>query len=771
MKWVSLKLVMGGALLTLSLSCARALDEPQVAPNLESDRDQVSHEPQHPFPLGLLGYEGAVQALDFDLSASIGGGEERAGDDLRAIEGLRPLGGKLVPNIQGNVQVVMIFADESSSVTMLEEFSYSADEGTISLRKPVRLPDGYAGKAGLKVRLCAVPNGWFNPQTRSVEVPQQGLVFAGQRDEASRPILPSQVGLKLPYFSDWVPLIFTPERRIRLSHPAVLKPQGQIMRLELNGAYLENELKPRVKGWGFESNNMSRSGSYSLALENSSGEIHYTASDSERLVNDHYYWHEVDLDVPRPKDKTLIMQDYYLWAEGREGVEHPYTRIFLRFYYDNPPLTNPRSKRGLFSSKDYSGTHFHRFDLDRDWTGKNDPKEVAVGYNRNTYQSPGARLVINPWANAFFSPISGFSVSQIHGPDSFFSSLTLGAPPLGWRADSFPFMAKKYGSSFSYRGYYSYDGLAESGNWFYLPNQELDSYYSAGKVTKRDYFTLPNEDIYMYNGEGIQWQMASSGELKALFPPLSSGLIEGSLRSISMGHGTVIGDWNEKIYGKFVESDVTVFINHENGDIHDLSQGYSSFITAGEYSIYHTKGIRFSSDSDDGKDAYKHYYDYTSYLNVPDGSEIVEVKCIYLGPYYPDLQDAREIESFKGRMGTPELRVILPGASTLDKYFNISGGVSSEYYGRIWCSDSSPSRSVVGGIFEDHYGYLWQYFEYDFTKGNFRIVNDKEDGGYHSYAGMDPNGDRRSFVFFNGPVCQILATARRYGKPLTIGIR
>lgn len=535
-------------------------------------------------------YSGPVTELSLDLEAAL---EQ---DEVRALDGLEfGDNGRLFPaSANGQVRGVIVLANASSAHTTAElTFSYDRSTRRATYKGQVRGIPTSVLTGEVKARIIVYPEGSYNANTRSITMPQQ---FAPQ------PAAGQSIGIKIPYFSGWKTISVSANESLPTDIKGLtLQPQGQIIRLQVTSTQTEVD-DARLHKFIFESNVMSRSGSYSLALSNSSAEPAYTPARTEQLVSGtSYYRYDVKPTSPQRLQRGTP-QTYYLWVEARPGVAQPYTRTLISVQYMDPVL-DPTT--------------------DNWWVGKviseagstDDYKLVATGYNNSTLQGAGATWRLTLSNRNGFTPLSRMAFYYMSAKADQ-NSVNFGMGEL----DTAPALIDNFEGRFN-PGHtrYSLGYLLDNG---YLPTTSNGAYTQISTLRSSQ---------YKDRGQGLLWRIPTIRELRVLLPTYKANL-RGNTEIFNFSTGTD---------GTATASELLI-----DGD--NTSYGASYSRTGME-----VDAIRFLGNNDQ----HKCWYMYR-YSGGGGQSERTQVQARYLGKYYPEIRTADDFKSFKGILPTVEERVI-----------------------------------------------------------------------------------------------------------------
>lgn len=563
------------SLALLASSCSQEHQEPQTNTTVQST-DAVPED------------KGPTTTLNVNIEAGL---EE---ESSRALNGLEiGADGKLFPSsLDGRVKAVVIIANASQVHHALVDMTYDATTRRAQYKGNIlNIPTSVLTGAP-KAMVVVYPDGWYNASARTINMPQQ---FAAE------PATGKPIDIKLPYFSDWQAITLSNNTLIPTDIKGLtFKPQGQILRLRVENKQTEMD-NVRLHKFIFETNVMSRSGSYSLALRNSSQSPSYTPAATERVVaNTTYYRHDVKLSTAQTLDKSP--KNYYLWVTARPNVATPYTRTLMSVQYMDPVL-DPTS--------------------DNWWVGKttseagstDEYKVVAVGYNNSNLSKKGATYRLELNNRNGFTPITRFSFYYMSAKaDQVSVNNGYG------EVDTAPAFIQNFAQRF-YPGHtrYTLKYLTDNG---YI-----------GRTAQEKGKTLDNlrSPEYKKKGEGLHWRIPSIEELRLLIPDYSSKFEPANSRDIFMFSQT--GD---------KAATVTERIN-----------GGKEYQTSFYRSGTAVNGIRFMGHND---------IDKCWYLYRRSGGgqepERTQIQASYLGPYYPEIKTAQDWNNFKGIKPTIEERIL-----------------------------------------------------------------------------------------------------------------
>lgn len=568
-------------------------------------------------------YDGPTTGLNINLDAGLDP------DGLRAFDGLETgEGGRLFPaSTDGSVQGVLILGNALRSSQHVLTFKYDKQTRRVSYKGRVaNIPENVLTGA-VKARVVVFPEGWYDSRNRRINVPQQF---------ATEPAAGQPIGIKLPYFSDWQAVSVQKDERIPTDVKGlVFRPQGQIIRLQVSN--IQTEMSDvRLHKFIFESNVMSRSGYYSLALTNSSVEPSYTPS--ERVVaGTSYYRHDVKLPQAQRVDRG-IAKNYYLWVEGRNNVAEPYTRTLMSVRYMDPILSP--SSDAWWVGKDISEAN-----------STDDYKVVAVGYNNSAMQSAGATYRLQLSNRNAFTPLSRFS---------FYYMSSRAIPITEGRGygvvDEAPAQIQSFAGRFE-PGHTRYTLTYLRGQNNYLASS------SATSPTALPEMLTPE---YKNRGVGLQWRIPNLNELRGLLPGYSNSLSPTEAQGI-FSLGSTVG---------------TNATTNEQVNLGDGNRRYSASYT--RIKTDEIQGLRFMGFSDLRKCLYIYR------IQRPAGRpKRTQVQAHYLGQYYPEIKTAADLATFKGILPTIDERIIAwnhfyeenqETRGMLGSFFWISNVGNSTYY-------------------------------------------------------------------------------------------
>lgn len=593
------------SLALLASSCSQEHQEPQTNTTVQST-DAVPED------------KGPTTTLNVNIEAGL---EE---ESSRALNGLEiGADGKLFPSsLDGRVQAVVIIANASQVHHALVDMTYDATTRRAQYKGNIfNIPTSVLTGAP-KAMVVVYPDGWYNASARTINMPEQ---------LAAEPATGKPIDIKLPYFSDWQAITLSNNTLIPTDIKGLtFKPQGQILRLRVENKQTEMD-NVRLHKFIFETNVMSRSGSYSLALRNSSESPSYTPAATERVVaNTTYYRHDVKLSTAQTLDKSP--KNYYLWVTARPNVATPYTRTLMSVQYMDPVL-DPTS--------------------DNWWVGKtlseagstDEYKVVAVGYNNSNLSKKGATYRLELNNRNGFTPITRFSFYYMSAKaDQVSVNNGYG------EVDTAPAFIQNFAQRF-YPGHtrYTFGYLLNNG---YLPT----STRAIGELTNL------RSSQYKNNGEGLSWRIPNMPELRVLLFPYSRQLSPTGSRDIfafKTANANKVATVNESV---------------NLGGKGSASTTYSAsyFNTTGN----EIHGIRFMGTDNHQNKCWYGYRRIGGTDQQPDGTQI---QARYLGEYYPEIATARDFVNFKGILPTIEERVI-----AWSKFFeNNDGNIRGNYF---WAS-------------------------------------------------------------------------------------
>lgn len=559
--------------LLMSTSCSSERNEPELQPE-GVQTEEV--------------YNGPVQELSINLET------ELAEDNLRAMDGLEfGDNGKLFPaSADGKVKALLLIGNASRAQTVDLTLDYDAKTRKATYKGKILNIPAAALTGAVKARLFVYPDGWYQTvgSTRSIVVPEQ---FA-EEPAAGKPI-----EIKVPYFSDWQEVTVQKNDKLPTDiKGAKLKPQGQIIRLQVSNTQTEME-SVLLHKFIFESNVMSRSGRYNVHLSAAVGEPRFLPNGS-LVRGTQYYRYNVKPNSPVQLPKGAP-KNFYLWVEGRSGVAQPYTRTLMSIEYKDPVL-DPTS--------------------DNWWTGKviseagtsDEYKVVASGYNNSAMTNAGATYRLELSNRNAVTPLTRFAFYYMSAKADQ-ASVNKGYGEV----DTAPDLIEDFSLRF-YPGHTRYTLKYLLDNK-YLPSVNNGAYTALTTLRSRQ---------YKNNGEGLSWRIPTIRELRYLLPSYTSDISYAKMFDFTDAYnGTATAQ------ERMIDGDQTTF---------DASYSRNNL---------EVQAIRFKGASDVNKCWYQ-------YRRLGGGrvQDHTQVQARYLGKYYPEIQTADDFKNFKGILPTIEERII-----------------------------------------------------------------------------------------------------------------
>lgn len=546
--------------------------------------------------------------------------------ELRALGNLLPYHGRLRPSVtESKVRLLVLLGsttatNEGVSVQELD-FAYLADTRSLRYQGQMQINANLlsnTAKAGLRMMLIAAPVGSYNASNKTIRMEPRF---------AEKSAMEAGNGFVVPYFSDWIDVsghivsgqhidLVSDERPDE--NRIILKPQGQVIKIDVQDTQTliaGTELNKII----FESNVMSRSGSYSLPVSAGATAVwapENKADGSDKFGAIHPYNSSVyKYELPITPRRFASTQTFYTWVEARPGVSDPYTRSYLQVKVSNPILT-----------ESYIGGNAW-------WDGRSGERRVIVDYSDNNLSSSGRTIQLNYGRQQAATTISRFTATYVANSSNASSEPASNALPF----NVLPFPDRQVSGTTRYTWQ-----LLANNNWIgNSPNPIMLN--SSPNATDRN----------------KEWRIPTIDELTNILPYANSSQTSPSTRWFSLGTD------NNLLEGNY-QQEVAVL-----GGKGATAKQYGAFFTRPQNSL-EVYGLRFMAiHAGQGLHTpgmeIRHNRNATFFqyrlLSKHDGvGESIQVQAAYLGEYFPDIVGSitkfRPYTTFFKEFLTPDERVV-----------------------------------------------------------------------------------------------------------------
>lgn len=597
----------------------------------------------------------ATQEVTLALSAQLSNDVELSAlekSNARALENKMLFKAKkLRPVISGGkIKVVVVIGSTTVNQNSHSEeldWDYNPETGYATYVGKLTLPKSFMtaeARRGLKMMLVAAPSGCYNKSSNSLNFGDRLAEMSSNTDGAELPFA-------IPYFSEWMDLssadisndsfIDTSKKNI------VLKPQGNIIRIEVQDQTANDRWKLQLKGLRFESNIMSLRGAYNLSFSPQTVGTSpvYTPSTEEQSLYTKYqnrgvgssfasvYYHSKAVEQKAFRNKRT----FYLWVKARTNVENPYLRSYLELVVPEPPIS------------DWGW-----------WNGKNG-KVIVAGYAQTNLSRNGVLRLNCTDERKIFSPITRFAHSVASRTFDINGSLPVDED--NWTLAGvtqnkyYPFLTTAH-SLYSLR---------------YLQNK--------GFLGNRTRQAIRFPSFSRTSGGSHDWRIPSGDELSALIPAMTLN----NNRAFAF-----LNAKNNKGQKHTSANKETVKLWHNEA----ASSYKGSYINMGEQQgekamMARTWALRLY-DSEQHRNRWKTFYQYRMLDNDQTEPSLaaIQIQTYYLGEYFPDIKNIEDLERYGAaliEMITPEERNV----PIIRRFYSSPRGQGQSMWGQdIWLSDS-----------------------------------------------------------------------------------